>query len=170
MYQSESFPVVKGSMSFLGGCRQHTRQHGIEPRALSTCESPAPGAQHSHMHLHQTSAKQQRAAAHFPLARRCMPAQLDLSEGLWADGICGAGRSSQFGVRSHTHEAKKAIVAEMWELNRPVTSKELYARLDRAWSLKAIEYHLSTLVKTKVVEVVFGPELHFSLTDGGGET
>lgn len=67
-------------------------------------------------------------------------------------------------------EAKKAIVAEMHELDRPVTSKELYARLDRAWSLKAIEYHLSTLVKAEAVEIVFGPELHFSLTDGARKT
>jgi hypothetical protein len=64
-------------------------------------------------------------------------------------------------------EAKAAIIAEMRELDRPVTSKELYARLERAWSLKAIEYHLSTLVKTKVVQIVFGPELHFSLTEYG---
>jgi hypothetical protein len=66
-------------------------------------------------------------------------------------------------------EAKAAILAEMRELDRPVTSKELYALLDRAWSLKAIEYHLSTLVKTKVVRIVFGPELHFSLTEHGTE-
>jgi hypothetical protein len=96
-----------------------------------------------------------------------MPAQLDLPEGLWADGIDGTGRPSQVGVQSHIHEAKKAIIAEMGELDRPVTSKELYARLDRAWSLKAIEYHLSTLVKTGVVEIVFGPELRFSLTESG---
>lgn len=94
-----------------------------------------------------------------------MPAQLDLPEGLWADGIGGTGRSPQLGVRSHTHPAKKAIVAEMRELDRPVTSKRLYMNLDRAWSLKAIEYHLSTLVTTGVVEIVFGPELHFDLVD-----
>jgi hypothetical protein len=63
-------------------------------------------------------------------------------------------------------EAKAAIVAEMEALDRPVTSKELYARLNRAWSLKAIKYHLSTLVKTKVVEIVLGLELHFRLTAG----
>lgn len=79
----------------------------------------------------------------------------------------GTGRLSQVGVRSHIHEAKKAIVAEMGELDRPVTSKELYARLDRAWSLRAIEYHLSTLVKTGVVEIVLGPELRFDLTESG---
>jgi hypothetical protein len=64
-------------------------------------------------------------------------------------------------------EAKAAIVAEMREPDRPVTSKELYARLNRAWSLKAIEYHLSTLVKTKVIEIVLGPELRFSLIESG---
>jgi hypothetical protein len=98
-----------------------------------------------------------------------MTAQLDLPQGLWADGIGGAGRSPQLGVRSHIHEAKKANIAEMRELDRPVTSKELWARLGRAWSLKAIEYHLSTLVTTGVVEIVFGPELHFSLTERGKE-
>jgi hypothetical protein len=96
-----------------------------------------------------------------------MPAQLDLPEGTAGRGIDGTGRYLRLGARSRIHEAKTAIVAEMRELDRPMTSKELYARLDRAWSLKAIEYHLSTLVRTKVVEIVFGPELHFSLTDSG---
>jgi len=96
-----------------------------------------------------------------------MPAQLDSPEAPRAAGVDGTGRLSQVSARSHIHEAKKAIVAEMRELDRPVTSKELYARLDRAWSLKAIEYHLSTLVRTRIVEVVFGPELHFSLTESG---
>ena len=154
-------------MSFLGGCRQHTRQHGIEPGRSPLANHPAPGAQHSYMFLHHTSTQQQRAVAHFPLTRRCMPAQLDLPEGLRADGIDGAGRPPQRGARSHIHEAKKAIVAEMQDLDRPVTSKELYARLDHAWSLKAIEYHLDTLRRTGIVEVVFGPELRFGLTDSG---
>jgi hypothetical protein len=96
-----------------------------------------------------------------------MPAQLDLPEGTAGRGIDGTGRLYRVGARSHIHEAKKAIVAEMRELDRPVTAKRLYARLDRAWSLKAIEYHLSVLVNTGVVEIVFGPELHFSLTESG---
>lgn len=70
-------------------------------------------------------------------------------------------------ARSHIQEAKAAIVAEMRELDRPVTSQELYKNLGGAWSLKAIEYHLSALVTTGVVEIVFGPELHFRLVDGG---
>lgn len=94
-----------------------------------------------------------------------MSAQPDLSAGLLADGAGGTGRLSQVGVRSYAHPAKVAIVAEMRELNRPVTSKLLYAKLDRAWSLRAIEYHLDTLRKTGIVEVVFGPELHFDLVD-----
>jgi hypothetical protein len=99
-----------------------------------------------------------------------MPAQLDLPEGTLGGWIDRAGRYLQLGARSHVHEAKATIVAEMRELDRPVTSEELHTNLDGAWSLRAIEYHLSTLVKTRVVEVVFGPELHFSLVDGGGGT
>jgi len=57
-----------------------------------------------------------------------------------------------------------AVVAVMQELDRPVTSSEL----QRVWAdhkdLKIFEYHLCTLVKAKVAEVVYGPELHFRLT------
>ena len=133
----------------------------ISPVLPSGVSSP------SHMFLHLTSIQQRRAGALPPTNRRRMPAQLDLPEGLRADGIDGAGRHPQRGARSHIHEAKTAIIAEMRELDRPVTSKELYARLERRWSLKAIEYHLSTLVMTGIVEIVFGPELHFSLTGTG---
>jgi len=55
----------------------------------------------------------------------------------------------------------------MRALDRPVTSTELHVRLDRTWSLKAIEYHLSTLVKKKVIEIVLGSELRFRLIDSG---
>jgi hypothetical protein len=96
-----------------------------------------------------------------------MPAQLGLLKALWADGMDGTGRYLRFDARSHIQEAKAAIVAEMRKLNRPVTSAELHKNFDGAWSLKAIEYHLSTLVNTGVVEIVFGPELRFSLTGTG---
>jgi len=79
--------------------------------------------------------------------------------------VTGTGRLSQISVRSHTHPAKKAIVAKMRELDRPVTSKELYAKLDGRWSLKAIEYHLVTLVEINVVEVIYKAELHFDLKE-----
>jgi hypothetical protein len=99
-----------------------------------------------------------------------LPAQLDAPERLRAAGVDGTGRLSQVSARSYIHEAKAAIVAGMRELNRPVTSKELYARLNCAWSLRAIEYHLDTLRKTGMVEVIFGPELHFDLVDKGDGT
>lgn len=132
--------------------------------ALALESSRSPRVYTSQM-THHTST-QQSAGVHLPTTRR-MPAQLSLPEGTLGRGIDGTGRYLRLGARSHIHEAKAAIVAEMRELGRPVTSKDLYARLDRAWSLKAIEYHLSTLVKTRVVEIVFGPELHFSLTESG---
>jgi hypothetical protein len=82
----------------------------------------------------------------------------------------GTGRYLRLDARSHIQKAKAAIVAEMRELNRPVTSEELHKNLNGAWSLTEIEFDLSTLVKEEVVEVAYGPELHFSLVDGGGGT
>jgi len=121
------------------------------------------------MHLHHTT--QQRRAV-LPTIRRRMPAQLvalpEGSTGLWADGIDGTGRCLRLDARSHIQEAKAAIVAEMRELDRPVTSAELHKNFDGAWSLAEIEFDLSTLVKEKIVEVAYGPGLHFSLT--GTET
>jgi predicted HTH transcriptional regulator len=119
------------------------------------------------MHLHHTSTQQQRADARSSTRKRRMSAQLNLPGTQRADRIGGAGRYLRLGARSRIHEAKTAIIAQMRELDHPVTSKELYARLERRWSFKAIEYHLSTLVNTGVVEIVFGPELHFSLTENG---
>jgi hypothetical protein len=121
----------------------------------------------SHMSLHHTSIQQQLAAAHLSGIRRSMSAQLGLPLGTMGLRADWAGRLPRWGARSHIHEAKAAIAAEMWGRDRPVTSKELQKNLGRAWSLEAIEYHLSTLVKTGVVEIVFGPELHFSLTESG---
>jgi len=99
-----------------------------------------------------------------------MSAQLNPLMAALAERMNGAGRYLRLGARPHIHEAKRAIVAEMGGLDRPVTSKELHKNLDGVWSLKAIEYHLSTLVKTGVIEVVFGPELRFTLTKGWRST
>jgi hypothetical protein len=59
------------------------------------------------------------------------------------------------------------MIAVMSEFDRPMTSAELYGVFDGERSLKAIEYHLSTLVKARVAEVVLGPELHFRLVPAG---
>jgi hypothetical protein len=122
----------------------------------------------NHMFLHHTSTEQRRAV--LPTNRRRMPAQLDLPKALWADGIDGTGRYLRLDARSHIQGAKAAIVAEMRKLNRPVTSAELHKNFDGAWSLSEIEFDLSTLVKEKIVEVAYGPELHFGLVDGGDGT
>jgi hypothetical protein len=62
------------------------------------------------------------------------------------------------------------MIAVMGEFDRPMTSAELYAIWDGTKPLRAIEYHLSTLVKAKVAEVVLGPELHFQLVPVPGNT
>lgn len=67
-------------------------------------------------------------------------------------------------------ETKILMIAVMGEFDRPMTSAELYAIWDGTKPPRAIEYHLSTLVKAGVAEVVFGPELHFCLTPASGDS
>ena len=75
----------------------------------------------------------------------------------------GAGVSLDWVAPRPINETKALMIAVMGEFDRPMTSAELYGIWDGTKSLKAIEYHLSTLAMAKVVEVVFGPELHFQL-------
>ena len=98
-----------------------------------------------------------------------MSASLHLLDGRRVKATDGGGRQSTAPAPVPVNQTRLAIVAKMRELDRPVTSKELYEKLDRAWSLKAIEYHLSALVKAKVAEVVYGPELHFQLIGASAE-
>lgn len=79
--------------------------------------------------------------------------------------MAGAG-AFWTGVRQPVivNQTKLAIVAVMQQLDRPVSSVELQAIWAEYKDLKVFEYHLSTLVKAGVVEMVFGrPELHFRL-------
>lgn len=64
------------------------------------------------------------------------------------------------------YETKLAIVAVMQELDRPVSSIELQMIWAEHKDLKLFEYHLRTLVKAGVAEVVHGPELHYRLVNG----
>lgn len=66
-------------------------------------------------------------------------------------------------ARPVVSETKVLMIAVMGEFDRPMTSAELYAIWDGTKPLQVIEYHLSTLVKARVAEVVYGPELHFGL-------
>lgn len=68
------------------------------------------------------------------------------------------------------NETKALMIAVMGEFDRPMTSAELYAIWDGTKPLQVIEYHLSTLVKAGVAEVVYGPELHFCLTPASGDS
>lgn len=93
-----------------------------------------------------------------------MPAlPLPLSTGDYEAEEDGAGRLRSMGARPRINETKALMVAVMAEFGRPVTSAELYAIWDGTKTLQTIEYHLSTLVKANVAEIVFGPELHFQL-------
>jgi hypothetical protein len=65
------------------------------------------------------------------------------------------------------NQTKLAIAAVMQEVDRPVTSGELQMIWAEHKDLKIFEYHLSTLVKAGVAEVVYGPELYFRLVSKG---
>lgn len=94
-----------------------------------------------------------------------MSAPLSLLDGR---GVKATGRSGRTLDRAApapvvVNQTKLAILAVMQQLDSPVTSNEL----QKIWAdhkpLETFEYHLSTLVKAKVVEVAYGPELHFRL-------
>jgi hypothetical protein len=65
------------------------------------------------------------------------------------------------------NETKLAIMAVMQELDRPVSSIELQMIWAEHKELEIFKYHLVTLVKAKVAEAVYGPELYFRLIERG---
>lgn len=81
-------------------------------------------------------------------------------------GIAGAGaRNWRAPASRPINETKLAIIAVMEDFDRPVTSAELYAVFDRVKTLKAIEYHLCTLVGIGAAELITDPgELRFRLS------
>jgi hypothetical protein len=97
-----------------------------------------------------------------------MPAQLRSSEGIGADTKGGNGRNLDraASVPLVVNETKLAIVAVLQELDSPVSSIDLQKIWAEQKALEIFEYHLSTLVKAKVAEVVYGPELHFRFVSG----
>ena len=117
-------------------------------------------AQSNRMTAHLASTQQRRAQAG-PLRRR-MPAPC-LLDGVGT--IDGSARTLDRAAPAPVvvNETKLAIIAVMQELDRPITSIELQVIWAEDKPLEIFEYHLSTLVKAKVAEVVYGPELHFGL-------
>lgn len=94
-----------------------------------------------------------------------MSAPLSLLDGR---GVKATGRSGRTLDRAApapviVNQTKLAIVAVMQQLGCPVLSIDLQKIWAEHKDLKIFEYHLSTLVKAKVVEVAYGPELHFHL-------
>jgi hypothetical protein len=73
---------------------------------------------------------------------------------------CTLGRAAP--APAIVNQTKLAIVAVMQQLDSPVSSIELQKIWAEHKALEIFEYHLSTLVKASVVEMVFGyRELHF---------
>ena len=94
-----------------------------------------------------------------------MSAPLRLVVGGRVKVIVGSGRTlDRAAFAPVVNQTKRAIVAVMQQLDRPVTSSELQKIWAEHKALEIFEYHLSTLVKARVVEMVFGyRELHFRL-------
>lgn len=80
----------------------------------------------------------------------------------------GRTRASRGCVRSPVNETKLAIVAVMHAFGRPVTVKELSWVWGDCKSPSILEYHLRSLVKLGIAEIVGGPELRFDLIDERG--
>ena len=156
--------------------RQHrTGPTGAEPR-MTGCHTQTlviRGAQPVIcLSIPNTSAQQRRAACSQQRRRRMSALPLPSPHGDCGAKDDEAGRPRPKGARPIVNETKALVVVVMGEFGRPMTSAELYAIWDGTKPLQAIEYHLSTLVKAKVAEVVFDPELHFQLVpvskDAGG--
>ena len=80
----------------------------------------------------------------------------------------GSGRSlDRASAPIVVNETKLAIVAVLRQLDSPVSSLDLQRIWAEHKALEIFEYHFSTLVQARVVEMVFGcPELHFRLMRG----
>ena len=114
----------------------------------------------------RTSTQQNRAAASLLSGRRRVCAQLRSLNGRGMMATGGSGRTLDQAVPAPVivNQTKLAIVAVMQQLGCPVTSVELQKIWAEHKTLEIFEYHLSTLVKARVVELVFGcSELHFRL-------
>jgi hypothetical protein len=116
----------------------------------------------------QTSTPQHCVAATSPSWRRRVSVPLRLVDGRGVKTEGGSGRNVDWAASAPVvvNRTKQAIISVMQQLDCPVTSTELQQIWAEHKALEIFEYHLSTLVKAKVVEVAYGPELHFRLVRG----
>jgi hypothetical protein len=90
-----------------------------------------------------------------------LPPQLDGAEADW-----GGRTFLRRCARSPVNETKEAIVAVMYAFGRPVTEQEHHKVWGDCKSPSILHYHLRTLRKARVVELVGGPELRYGLVSG----
>ena len=119
----------------------------------------------------RTSTQRNRAAATSLGRRRLVSAPFSLLDGQGMKAAGGSGRTLDRAAPAPVvvNQTKRAIVAVMQQLDSPVSSIELQKIWAEPKALEIFDYHLSTLVKAKVVEMVFGhPELQFRLVGANG--
>jgi hypothetical protein len=108
-----------------------------------------------------TSTQQRRVAVSLLRLRRRTPAlPLDgLGEAMDRDG-----HAPELGVSVPpiVNETKLQIIAMMGVVDSPITAKELWVLWSGRKPQAIFDYHLCTLVKAGVAELVGGPELHFA--------
>jgi hypothetical protein len=82
----------------------------------------------------------------------------------------GSGGSSDWDAPAPSviNETKVSIVAVMRQLDRAITSHELYSIWGKRKPLAVFDYHLSTLVRAGVAQLISGPELRFRFTNWTG--
>jgi hypothetical protein len=120
------------------------------------------------MTAHLTSTQQNRVAATSPSRRRRVSAPIWFvnERRVGATGASGRTLDRVAPAGVIVNQTKLAIVAVMQQLGSPVSSIELQKIWAEHKALGIFECHLSTLVRAKVAEVVYGPELHFRLVGG----
>jgi hypothetical protein len=144
--------------------RSSVAWHSVRGGPPTGIKSASPGAT-SHMLRKHTSTQRNRAAANLPWRRR-VSAPLRSPNGRKAKATGRNGRTLDGAAPAPVivNQTKLAIVAVMQPLDGPVSSIGLQKIWAEHKALEIFEYHLSTLVKARVVEMVFGcSELHFRL-------
>lgn len=130
------------------------------PDGSTATHSESSGAQ-LHMSNDLTSTQQQPALGRYQRGDVCY----QISCRSMGERLDGPG--AFFGCASAprlVNETKLALVAVMLELDRPVTSSEFRGLLLQRKPYSIFKYHLSTLVKARVAELVVDPdELRFRL-------
>jgi hypothetical protein len=119
-------------------------------------------ADRNQMNRNHTSTQPRRAAVDLQQRRR-MPAPSSCLLDVGSGGVPGEATSAPHIV----NETKLSIVTVMRALERATTPEELRMIWGRCRPLSVFDYHLCTLVRAGVAELVIdGPKLRFRLVGG----